>query len=50
MNTELHPVEVGQVGELFVAGLNNALGYVGGAQPEKFLRNSWNSNPGELKI
>ncbi|CAL4162707.1 unnamed protein product, partial [Meganyctiphanes norvegica] len=39
-------VPPGQMGEVLAAGLNNASGYVGGAQPDKFINNIHSNDPG----
>lgn len=39
MDPEFRPVKYGDVGEIFVSGLNLAAGYVNGRDPEKFLEN-----------
>ncbi|XP_069163773.1 beta-alanyl-bioamine nonribosomal peptide synthetase ebony isoform X2 [Procambarus clarkii] len=39
LNTDEEQVKEGQMGEVYVGGLNVASGYVGGAQPEKFIMN-----------
>lgn len=39
-------VEEGKKGEVCAAGLNIASGYVGGAQPDKFIHNKLDNDPG----
>ncbi|KAF6209594.1 hypothetical protein GE061_015342 [Apolygus lucorum] len=39
LNNELQPVPVGEVGELFAAGLNIAAGYVNGRDANRFIPN-----------
>lgn len=39
LDNEYRPVKVGDVGELFVSGLNLASGYVNKRDPEKFINN-----------
>lgn len=39
LDNEYRPVKVGDVGELFVSGLNLAAGYVNKRDPEKFINN-----------
>ncbi|KAK7072988.1 hypothetical protein SK128_006146 [Halocaridina rubra] len=39
LNNNYEEVNQGQIGEVFAAGLNVASGYVGGAQPDKFINN-----------
>lgn len=46
LNPELKPVANGEVGELYVSGLNLAAGYVNGRDPERFITNSLSSEPG----
>ena len=48
LNSELKPIAKEEVGELFVGGLNNAIGYVGGAQKEKFIKKQLDSNSGRI--
>lgn len=43
-------VKAGDVGELFVSGLNLAAGYVNGREPEKFLDNPLAIDPSYEKI
>lgn len=43
-------MNVGDVGELFVSGLNLAAGYVNGRDPEKFLDNPLAIDPSYEKI
>lgn len=43
-------VKAGDVGELFVSGLNLAAGYVNGRDPEKFLDNPLAIDPNYEKI
>ena len=38
----------GKMGELYAGGPNLAKGYVGGAQPDKFIPNTHSEDPGEL--
>ncbi|CAH1280253.1 unnamed protein product [Diabrotica balteata] len=39
LDKDFRPVKAGDIGELFVSGLNLASGYVSGRDPEKFLDN-----------
>lgn len=43
-------VEEGKKGEVYAAGLNIATGYVGGAQPDKFIQNKYDADTGKLRI
>ncbi|XP_068234684.1 beta-alanyl-bioamine nonribosomal peptide synthetase ebony [Palaemon carinicauda] len=45
LNADGEQVPDGQMGEVFAAGLNVALGYVGGAQPDKFIQNKFSDDP-----
>jgi non-ribosomal peptide synthetase component F len=44
------PVVSGEVGELYVSGLNLTQGYVKGREPERFLPNPLTVDPGEWHI
>ncbi|XP_048524265.1 mycosubtilin synthase subunit C isoform X1 [Dendroctonus ponderosae] len=39
LDKDFRPVKAGEVGELFVSGMNLAAGYVNGRDPEKFVEN-----------
>lgn len=45
LDSELRPVKSGEIGELFVSGLNLASGYVNGRDKEKFLENQLAIDP-----
>ncbi|XP_055633046.1 beta-alanyl-bioamine nonribosomal peptide synthetase ebony [Toxorhynchites rutilus septentrionalis] len=45
LDPELHPVKSGDIGELFVAGLNVAQGYVNGRDPQRFIENPMAVDP-----
>ncbi|XP_050294222.1 zwittermicin A synthase ZmaJ isoform X2 [Anthonomus grandis grandis] len=50
LDKEFRPVKAGDVGELFVAGLNLAAGYVNGRDPEKFVENPLAIDPTYSKL
>lgn len=39
LDGDFRPVKQGEIGEIFVSGLNLAEGYVNGRDPEKFVEN-----------
>lgn len=43
-------VEEGRKGEVYAAGLSTARGYVGGAQPDKFIVNKHEADPGMWRL
>ncbi|EEB17196.1 firefly luciferase, putative [Pediculus humanus corporis] len=45
-----HPVRGGEIGELYVSGLNLASGYVRGRDPDKFLENFVEPDIGHFKL
>ncbi|XP_063842218.1 beta-alanyl-bioamine nonribosomal peptide synthetase ebony-like [Scylla paramamosain] len=45
LDADGRPVREGKMGELYAAGLNTAKGYVGGAQPDKFIANQHTADP-----
>jgi non-ribosomal peptide synthetase component F len=45
-----HPVVSGEVGELYVSGLNLTSGYVRGRDPERFMSNPLTVDPGEWHV
>lgn len=50
LDKDFRPVKAGEVGELFVAGLNLAAGYVNGRDPEKFIDNPLAVDPTFSKL
>lgn len=50
MDKDFRPVKAGDVGELFVAGLNLAAGYVNGRDPDKFIDNPLAIDPTFSKL
>ncbi|KAJ8964557.1 hypothetical protein NQ314_004859, partial [Rhamnusium bicolor] len=50
LDRDFRPVKAGDVGELFVSGLNLAAGYVNGRDPEKFLDNPLAIDPTYAKL
>ncbi|KAL1506202.1 hypothetical protein ABEB36_005604 [Hypothenemus hampei] len=50
LDKDFRPVKSGDVGELFVAGLNLAAGYVNGRDPEKFIENPLAIDPNYGKL
>ncbi|KAK9889547.1 hypothetical protein WA026_006902 [Henosepilachna vigintioctopunctata] len=50
LDQEFRPVKAGDIGELFVAGLNLASGYINGRDPEKFLDNPLAIDPAFAKL
>jgi non-ribosomal peptide synthetase component F len=44
------PVVSGEVGELYVSGLNLTPGYVRGRDPERFIPNPLTVDPGEWQV
>lgn len=50
LDNEFRPVKNGDVGELFVSGLNLAAGYVNGRDPEKFIDNPLAVDPTFSKL
>ncbi|CAH0555248.1 unnamed protein product [Brassicogethes aeneus] len=50
LDHDFRPVKGGEVGELFVSGLNLAAGYVNGRDPEKFLNNPLAIDPTYAKL
>ncbi|XP_066261449.1 beta-alanyl-bioamine nonribosomal peptide synthetase ebony isoform X2 [Euwallacea similis] len=50
LDKDFRPVKIGEVGELFVAGLNLAAGYVNGRDPEKFIENPLAIDPTFSKL
>lgn len=45
LDQHLRPVELGSTGELYVAGLNLAAGYVNGRDPDRFIPNPLSTLP-----
>nr|QNH91384.1 ebony [Harmonia axyridis] len=39
LDSEFRPVKAGEIGELYVSGLNLASGYINGRDPDKFIEN-----------
>lgn len=50
LDNEFRPVKCGDVGELFISGLNLAAGYVNGRDPEKFIENPLAIDPTYSKL
>ncbi|XP_030763883.1 uncharacterized protein LOC115888328 [Sitophilus oryzae] len=50
LDKDFRPVKAGEVGELFVSGLNLAAGYVNGRDPEKFVDNPLAIDPTFSKL
>ncbi|KAL3269027.1 hypothetical protein HHI36_008110 [Cryptolaemus montrouzieri] len=50
LDTEFRPVKAGEIGELYVSGLNLASGYINGRDPEKFLDNPLAIDPTFAKL
>lgn len=50
LDGQFRPAKAGDVGELFVSGLNLAAGYVNGRDPEKFLDNPLAIDPTYAKL
>ncbi|KAJ8964558.1 hypothetical protein NQ314_004860 [Rhamnusium bicolor] len=50
LDRDFRPVKAGDVGEIFVSGLNLAAGYVNGRDPEKFLDNPLAIDPPYAKL
>ncbi|XP_065156085.1 beta-alanyl-bioamine nonribosomal peptide synthetase ebony isoform X2 [Atheta coriaria] len=50
LDKDYRPVKAGEVGELFVAGLNLAAGYVNNRDPEKFISNPLAIDPTFSKL
>lgn len=48
MDTDFRPVKMGQTGELYVAGLNVAKGYVKGRDANRFIENPLATDPSEF--
>lgn len=48
LTEQLNPVKPGDSGEIFVAGLNLAKGYVAGKEKSKFIHNRFTDNPSKL--
>lgn len=49
LNDDLNPVKPGEIGEIFVAGLNLAKGYVAGREKSKFIHNRFTDNLSKCK-
>lgn len=47
LGTDGKVVGEGRKGEVYAAGLNIARGYVAGAQPDKFIQNKYDDDPGK---
>lgn len=45
MDDHLNPIKNGERGEIFVAGLSLAMGYVNGREKSKFIHNRFTDNP-----
>lgn len=45
LNGDLNPIEPGEIGEIFVAGLNLAKGYVAGREKSSFIYNRFTDDP-----
>lgn len=50
LDKQLSPVPVGEVGELYVAGLNVCAGYVNNRDPQKFVANPHTVDPGNTEV
>lgn len=50
LNNNLQPVPVGEVGELYAAGLNIAAGYVAGRDAHRFVQNPHAVDPGNSSL
>nr|CAH7759239.1 unnamed protein product [Callosobruchus chinensis] len=50
LDQQYRPVKCGEVGELFVSGLNLAAGYVAGRDPDRFLENPLAVDPAHAKL
>lgn len=50
LDGQFRPAKAGDVGELFVSGLNLAAGYVNGRDPEKFVDNPLAIDPTYAKL
>ncbi|KAF5292447.1 hypothetical protein FQA39_LY13994 [Lamprigera yunnana] len=50
LDSDFRPVRAGETGELFVAGLNLAVGYVNGRDPDRFLENPLAVDPAYMKL
>lgn len=50
LTDDFTPVKAGEIGELFVSGLNLASGYVNQRDPERFIENSLTSDAAHSKL
>lgn len=50
LDSEFRPVKAGEIGELYVSGLNLASGYINGRDPEKFIENPLAIDPTYTKL
>lgn len=48
LDNKFRPVEIGDTGEIFVAGLNLANGYVNNRDPNKFVNNPYATSKGKV--
>lgn len=50
LDYDLYPIKPGEIGEIFVAGLNLAKGYVAGREKSKFIHNRFTDDPSKCKL
>lgn len=50
LNSDGDLVKEGHTGEIYAAGLNVAVSYVGGAQPDKFVTNRHSEDQGQIFV
>lgn len=50
LDAELRPVKAGEIGEIYVSGLNLADGYVNGRDPHRFLKNPLAVDTGKIEL